>query len=104
MSDHVESLSLYFSIFVALMVLLAATVAAAFFHLPGFLNIVVTIAIAGIKTILIVLYFMHVRHNPKIIWICVTVGFFFLGIMLVFLMSDYMSRGWLPHWDRMVGM
>ena len=37
---------------------------------------------------------MHVRGSSRLIWIAAATGFFWLGIMLVLAMSDYMTRGW----------
>jgi caa(3)-type oxidase subunit IV len=40
------------------------------------------------------LFFMHVRYSKSLLWVFVGAGFFWLSIMLVLAMSDYMSRGW----------
>jgi len=83
----------YFVISVALLVLLALTVGASFLDL-GPLNTPLAMSISLAKAVLILLFFMHVRYNPPIMWVFVGAGFFWLGIMLVLAMSDYMSRGW----------
>ena len=66
MSNHVVPLRVYFSVFGALMVLTAITVAVAFFDL-GVLNNVVALGIAGLKATLVILYFMHVRYSGRLI-------------------------------------
>ena len=56
------------------MLLLVATVAAALvpaFHV-GDLNIVIAMAIAITKAILVVLIFMHVKESGKLVWIFAT--------------------------------
>ena len=77
------------------MVFTALTVLAAFTDLdpifPG-ANTVVALTIAVIKATLVVLYFMHVRYSTRLIWVIVVAGFFWLGIMFVFTLSDYLSR------------
>ena len=95
MSAHVAPLKLYIGIFLALMVGTVITVVVAFFDL-GVFNNVVMLAIAVAKATLVVLFFMHVRWSTRLTWIVVVAGFFWLGIMFVFTMQDYLTRGWLP--------
>lgn len=78
---------------IALLAFLALTIAAAYIDL-GPLNTAVAMAISLAKGALIVLFFMHIRYSKPILWVFVGAGFFWLGIMLVLAMSDYMSRGW----------
>ncbi len=68
MSDHVVSLKVYVGIFLALMVLTAVTVWAAYLDLEGPLNTVVALSIAIFKATLV--------------------------ILLALLMADYISRPW----------
>jgi cytochrome c oxidase subunit 4 len=78
---------------IALLAFLGLTIAAAYVNL-GPLNTGVAMAISFAKGALIVLFFMHIRYSKPILWVFVGAGFFWLGIMLVLAMSDYMSRGW----------
>src|SRR5207248_3318071 len=78
----------------ALLALLLVTVAAASRDL-GPLNAVVALAVAACQALLIVLYLMRVRSSGPLVWVVAGAGFFWLGIMLVLAMSDYVSRGWL---------
>jgi cytochrome c oxidase subunit IV len=94
MSEHVENKLTYYLVLLALVVGTVVTVAAAFVDL-GPLNIVAALGIAGTKATLVVLYFMHVRHSPPLTQLAVAVGFLWLVIMLMLLMSDYISRAWL---------
>jgi len=95
MSEHIVPRKVYFTIFASLMVLTAATVSAAFMDLGPF-NLAVALGIATVKATLVVLYFMHVRYNPKLIWLAITLAVSWLGVLVVITLSDYMSRGWLP--------
>jgi cytochrome c oxidase subunit 4 len=92
--SHIVSRGLYFGIFVALMVLTALTVGAAFVDL-GPLNTPVALTIAVIKAVLVILFFMHVWYSTRVTWVVVASGFFWLGILLVLTLSDYLSRDWL---------
>lgn len=78
---------------VALLGFLALTIAAAYINL-GALNTMVAMSISAAKAALIVLFFMHMRYSKPVMWLFVGAGFFWLGIMLVLAMSDYLSRGW----------
>lgn len=89
------SANVYVSIYVALLILLVLTVGAAYVHL-GVFNPVIAMAIAIAKACLIILYFMHIRYSGRIRWIFAGVGFFWLAILLVLAMTDYLTRGWLP--------
>ena len=95
MSEHIVSKSVYGAIFGALMVFTALTVFAAFIdldHIFSGANTVVALTIAVIKATLVVLYFMHVRYSSRLIWVIVIAGFFWLAIMFVFTIADYMTR------------
>ncbi|HMJ06913.1 MAG TPA: cytochrome C oxidase subunit IV family protein [Chthoniobacterales bacterium] len=77
----------------ALLALLALTIGVAYVDL-GPLNTAVAMAISLAKGALIILFFMHVRYSRPILWLFVGAGFFWLGIMFVLALSDYMTRGW----------
>jgi cytochrome c oxidase subunit 4 len=91
---HLVPLRTYFAVFAALMVFTAITVAVAFVDL-GPANNVVMLSIAVLKATLVVMFFMHAKYGTKLIPLIAASGFFFLLLMFVITMSDYMSRGWL---------
>lgn len=90
---HVVPARLYYGVFATLMILTAITVAVAFVNL-GRLNDIVALAIAATKAVLVILFFMHVRYSTRLTWLVVLAGFFWLGILLVMTMGDYLTRGW----------
>lgn len=92
---HQTPLGLYFAVFGALMVLTVLTVGAALKDLGPF-NTVVALAIACVKAVLVVLFFMHVRHSSRVVWAVVAGGFFWLVLLLLMTLSDYLTRG--PGW------
>ncbi len=77
----------------ALLVFLALTIGAAYLNLGPF-NTPVAMFISLAKGALIILFFMHLRYSKPVFWIFAGAGFFWLGIMFVLALSDYMSRGW----------
>jgi cytochrome c oxidase subunit 4 len=95
MSEHIVSLRIYFTIFLALMAGTALTVWAGLHDFPGKLNVIIALTIAVVKATLVVLYFMHVRYSSRLIWVVFTSALFWLAILFVFTFSDYLTRGWL---------
>lgn len=91
MSGHVSPVSLYITIFMALMVLTAATVGAAFVDLGKF-NFAVAMIIASFKATLVIWYFMHVKYASKLTKLTVATGLFFLAILLGLFLVDYGSK------------
>jgi cytochrome c oxidase subunit IV len=83
----------YFAIFAALLAFTAITVAVAFVDL-GLLNPVVALSIAVVKATLVVLFFMHLKYSSRLVWVVGGAAIFWLGILLVLLLSDYATRGW----------
>jgi cytochrome c oxidase subunit IV len=91
MSQHVTPVQTYVAVFIALLLLLVATVGAA--HLPlGDWHFPVAMTIAVAKAVLIVLFFMHVLHSHRMTMVVAVAGFLWLGIMLALTLSDYLSR------------
>jgi len=85
----------YFVVYAALLVLLAATVIASEVEL-GRLNLLVSLAIAICKAVLVVLFFMHVRASSHRVWIFSVAGFAWLLILIVLTMADYTQRPAVP--------
>jgi cytochrome c oxidase subunit 4 len=92
MSGHISPKSTYYTIFAALMVLTAVTVAVAFVNLGAF-NFPVAIGIAITKATLVILFFMHVKYSSQLAKMFVAMAFFFLCVLFGLTLSDYLSRG-----------
>ena len=78
-------------IWVALMVLLLATWLLSFPHM-GHWNLIVALIIAVAKAALVLWDYMELRERPKLVRLFAGIGFFWLGIMLVFSFSDFIWR------------
>jgi cytochrome c oxidase subunit 4 len=85
--------------FVALMILLGATIAIAEIDL-GRGNFIASTAIAATKMTLIMVIFMNLRYSKPLSRLVACAGFFWLAIMFALSLSDYGSRGWLPSGDE----
>src|SRR6266542_4174927 len=95
MAEHVVPKRTYFMVWAALMVLTVVTAAVSFVDL-GQWSGPVAIAIASCKALLVVLFFMHMRYeNQKMVWIWAIAGVFWLSILFVLSMADYLTRGFL---------
>jgi cytochrome c oxidase subunit 4 len=91
--EHILPKRVYYTVFGLLMLCTYLTVQIAFLDL-GALNTIAALGIAVFKAVLVVLYFMHVKYSPKLTWAVVLGSLFWLGLMLAFTMSDYLTRGW----------
>ena len=94
MSQHKTPLYVYLLIFFALLLFTGITIWVAFLNL-GPLNTVAAISIAVFKALLVVLYFMHLRHSSRLTWVFAGAGFFWLIILITLTMTDFLSRDWL---------
>jgi cytochrome c oxidase subunit IV len=92
-SHHIVPQAIYYGIFATLLVLTGVTVGAAYVDL-GRLNTVIALAIAGFKAIIVVLFFMHVKYSTRLIKLILIAGVYWMGILLVLTLSDYLTRGW----------
>jgi cytochrome c oxidase subunit IV len=81
----------YFTVATALLLLLAAAVAVSFMHLGRF-QIVASLAIAGIKATLVVLFFMHVRWSSPVMRLFAAAGLVWLAILIGLTLTDVASR------------
>ena len=92
MNNHILPRKVYYRIWLALLALLLLTWGLAQINLGPF-NIVAMLIIAMLKTVLVIMFFMHVKYSPRLIWVFVAAGFIWLLIMIDLTLSDYLTRG-----------
>ena len=85
----------YTLVFIALLILAAATTAIAYVDLGPF-NTVVALAIAAMKAVLVAFFFMHLIHGSGLTRIVVLAGLFWMALMVAFTLADVFSRSWTP--------
>ena len=90
---HIVSPVIYIIIGCSLLVLTGVTVGASYLEL-GIFNPIVAIAIACIKAVLVVLFFMHVKYSSKLTKLTVFAGLFTFLTLIGMTLSDYFSRAW----------
>ena len=98
---HVVSVKVYMLIFAALLAGTVLTVVVSGYDLDVQIlgkivpfNTVVMLCIAAVKAVLVILFFMHVKYSPRLLWIFVAAGFMWLSILILLTMADYASRNW----------
>jgi cytochrome c oxidase subunit 4 len=84
--------STYYTVFVVLVVMTGVTTGVAFFDL-GLANPVVALSIAVFKASIVVLFFMHLKYGNRLTWVVAGASLFWLGVLLVLILSDYSMRG-----------
>ena len=90
---HIVSPKVYLTIVVVLLVLTATTVAASYIEM-GVFNPIVALAIAAVKMMLVVLFFMHVKYSPRLTKLTVGAGLFTFIVLVGMTLADYFTRAW----------
>jgi cytochrome c oxidase subunit 4 len=94
MTSDRSTFRVYFGVFVVLLMLLTLTVVAAR-HDMGQWNFPIAAAIASVKALLIVLYFMQVRNSVPLTRLVIVAGLLWLAILFALSLTDYWTRDWL---------
>jgi cytochrome c oxidase subunit 4 len=92
MSAVILPRKIYVLVWAGLLFLLLLTWGIAELNLGAF-SVVAALTIAIVKTLLVILYFMHVRYSSRITWVFVAAGFIWFMIMVDLTLSDYLTRG-----------
>ena len=90
---HIVSPFQYSLVYGTLLVFTGLTVLAAEFDL-GVMNPVVALGIASFKAVVVILFFMHVKYQSRLIKMTVAAGFFTFLVLITMTLSDYISRAW----------
>ena len=90
---HIVTPFQYSLVFLTLLIGTGLTVAAAYVDLH-WLNPVIALAIACFKAVVVILFFMHVKYQSKLIKMTVASGFFTFLVLITMTLSDYISRAW----------
>ena len=91
---HIVTPFQYMLVFGTLLVFTGITVGAAFIDFPGPLNAIVALAIASFKACVVILFFMHVKYQSRLVKLTVASGFFTFLVLITMTLTDYMSRAW----------
>jgi cytochrome c oxidase subunit 4 len=97
MAGHIVPPRTYYRVFVALIVLTVLTVGIDIvtkdwgIHL-GALQTFLALLIATVKAALVILFFMHVLYSTKLTWVVALSSLLWLGILITYTLTDYVSR------------
>jgi cytochrome c oxidase subunit IV len=78
-------------VFAALLFLMVATVAASFVH-TGRFHLMIALAIAAAKAVLILVYFMHLKASSRWIWLFFAASLYMLVAGGILTFADYLYR------------
>jgi len=92
--EHIDNVGTYVLVFAALIAATVLTTAVAFVDLGAF-SVVVALAIAICKMLLVVLFFMHVRHSTKLTRLVILGGLLWFLILMGMTYTDFASRTWM---------
>jgi cytochrome c oxidase subunit 4 len=90
---HIVTPLQYCMVFGTLLLFTGITVAVAFLDL-GWANPVIALFIATFKAVIVVLFFMHVAYQSRLIKLTISAGFFLFFSLIAMTMTDYISRAW----------
>jgi cytochrome c oxidase subunit 4 len=90
---HIVTPVTYSIVFATLLVMTGVTVGAAYIDL-GLMNPVIALAIASFKAVIVILFFMHVKYQSKLVKLTVISGFFTFLVLTTMTLTDYISRAW----------
>jgi cytochrome c oxidase subunit 4 len=91
--NHIVSPLQYSMVFATLLLFTGLTVVAAYIDL-GVLNPIIALGIASFKAVIVILFFMHVKYQSRLIKMTIGSGFFTFLVLITLTLSDYMSRAW----------
>jgi cytochrome c oxidase subunit IV len=91
--EHIDSVGTYIGILVLLLIATVVTTLVSFVDLGAF-SVVVALAIAVCKMLLVALFFMHVRYSTKLTKLVIVGGLMWLAILLLLTLTDFATRGW----------
>jgi cytochrome c oxidase subunit IV len=80
---------------IALLALLASTWMIAYVDLGPF-NLIVALAVAITKAIVIALFFMHIKGSSRLLHLAAIAGVIWLLFLISLTLGDYSTRGWVP--------
>ena len=90
---HIVTPLQYCYVYVTLIAGTILTVLAAKVEL-GVFNPIVALGIATFKAVIVILFFMHVKYQSKLVKMTVAAGFFTFLVLITMTLTDYMSRAW----------
>jgi cytochrome c oxidase subunit IV len=93
--EEITEPKVYVRTCIALLALLALTWAIAYVDLGPF-NLIVALAVAIAKAIVIALFFMHIKGSSRLLHLAAIAGVIWLLFLISLTLGDYATRGLVP--------
>ena len=90
---HIVTPMNYLFVYIALIIGTILTVVAADIDM-GVFNPIIALGIACTKACVVILFFMHVKYQSRLVKLTVSAGFFTFLVLITMTLTDYMSRAW----------
>jgi len=82
------------AVYGGLLTLVVLTTVLSFVNLGSF-SVALAMVLAGLKAVLVALYFMHLKYSSRLNWVLAGLGVYMLGILFVLTLNDVATRSWL---------
>jgi len=92
---HITPVRHYLAVLATLLALLSLSAISALFSL-GYWNTIVNLAISVIKTLLVMLFFMHETEARALTRTTSALGFIWLAILIGIMLTDFLARSLVP--------
>ena len=89
--SSIKAYRIYLLVWLALLVLTLVTWLVSFVPL-GLMNVTVAMVIASAKASLVALFFMHLRHENKLVWAFALFPLGFLSLIIMGTLVDVLTR------------
>ena len=94
--ESILSVRVYLVVLAAIILLTLLTVGISFLPLSPTWHVSLGMTIGTLKAALVVLFFMHLIHSPRLVWIILAIALFWILILASLTYCDYLSRGLIP--------
>ncbi len=92
MAEASPNTNTYYTLFAVIAALMLVTIGVSFTDLDGSLRLAINLAITATQVALLSLFFMHLRQSDRLTVIVAVTGLFFVAIMFVLILADYVYR------------
>jgi caa(3)-type oxidase subunit IV len=82
----------YYALYAVILVLMLVTIAVNFTGWDWRVRLVINLAITAAQVGMLSLFFMHLKRSDRLTWIVAAAGLFFLTILFVETLADYITR------------
>ena len=91
--EHKEpAMGTYYMVFIGIAVMTLANIGISFLEASGPVRAMMNFGIATVQAVLLAYYFMHVKAADKVTWIVIAAGMFWLFLLFVLILTDYVTR------------